>query len=144
MVLDSPSSCQPDPDRDLGRHLVPPDPGRTTHREPVDHRDTRGMNRSRTLERSTPATRARRYAALGDPARVAILERLGDGTRCLCEMQDDLGMAPNLLSYHMRILREAGLVSGVRRGRRIDYRIERDGFASLRDDLDRLAGTSIR
>lgn len=53
-------------------------------------------------------------------------------------------MAPNLLSYHMRILREAGFVSGVRRGRRVDYRIERDGFFSLSDDLDRLAGTANR
>lgn len=88
--------------------------------------------------------RARRFAALGDPARLAILEHLGDGTRCLCEMQDDLGMAPNLLSYHMRILREAGFVSGVRRGRRVDYRIERNGFVSLSDDLDRLAGTANR
>ena len=101
------------------------------------------MNRSRTLERSS-AARARRYAALGDDARVAILEHLGDGARCLCELQNDLGMAPNLLSYHMRILREAGFVSGVRRGRRVDYRIERDGLVSLSDDLDRLAGTATR
>jgi ArsR family transcriptional regulator len=100
------------------------------------------MNRSRTLERSSSAARARRFAALGDPARVAILDNLGDGTRCLCEMQDDLGMAPNLLSYHMRILREAGLVRGVRRGRRIDYRIEPEGFTSLSDEIARLAGTA--
>jgi ArsR family transcriptional regulator len=97
------------------------------------------MNRSTILERSRDG-RARGFAALGDPARLAILERLGGGTRCLCEMQEELGMAPNLLSYHMRILREAGLVSGERRGRRIDYRLEPSGLAALRDDLDALAG----
>jgi ArsR family transcriptional regulator len=97
------------------------------------------MNRSTILERSTGA-RARRFAALGDPARLAILDRLAGGTRCLCEMQEDLGMAPNLLSYHMRILREAGLVSGARRGRRIDYRLEQEGVAALRRELDALAG----
>jgi ArsR family transcriptional regulator len=98
------------------------------------------MNRSTNLERSTEA-RARRFSALGDPARLAILERLGDGTRCLCELREDLSMAPNLLSYHMRILREAGLVSGARRGRRIDYRLEPDGLALLRSELDALTGS---
>lgn len=101
------------------------------------------MNRSTILERSTE-DRARRFAALGDPARLAILDRLADGTRCLCEMQEDLGMAPNLLSYHMRVLREAGLVSGARRGRRIDYRLEPEGLWALRDELDRLGGTANR
>jgi ArsR family transcriptional regulator len=99
------------------------------------------VHHSRTLERST-AERARRFAALGDPARIAILERLSDRTRCLCELRDDLGMTPPLLSYHMRILREAGLVSGERRGRRIDYRIEHDGFAALCGDLERFGGRS--
>ena len=37
----------------------------------------------------------------------------------------------NLLSYHLRILREAGLVTGIRRGRGVDYRLDGDGFAQL-------------
>jgi ArsR family transcriptional regulator len=92
------------------------------------------MHPSTILERTTD--RARRYAALGDPARLAILERLRRDTRCLCEMQDELRMAPNLLSYHMRILREAGLVTGRRNGRRIEYRIVPEGFEALRADLE--------
>jgi ArsR family transcriptional regulator len=55
-------------------------------------------------------------------------------------MQDDLRMAPNLLSYHMRILREAGLVSGRRNGRRIEYRIEPQGFEALRAELEAIGG----
>jgi ArsR family transcriptional regulator len=98
------------------------------------------VNHSRTLERSSAAHLARRYAALGDPARLAILEHLRRDTHCLCEMQDDLGMAPNLLSYHMRILREAGLVSGQRNGRRIEYRIEPRGFEAMCGELGTLAG----
>jgi ArsR family transcriptional regulator, arsenate/arsenite/antimonite-responsive transcriptional repressor len=92
------------------------------------------MNRSTILERRV-AVRARGFRALGDPARVAILEHLRGGTRCLCELRGDLRMAPPLLSYHMRILREAGLVSGRRNGRRVDYRIEPEGFLVLLDDL---------
>ncbi len=59
-------------------------------------------------------------------------------------MQDDLGMAPNLLSYHMRILREAGLVSGRRNGRRIDYRIEPQGFEALWAELEVIGGAGER
>ncbi len=86
--------------------------------------------------------RARRFAALGEPARLAILERMGQGTRCLCELQDDFGMAPNLLSYHMRILREAGLVTGKKNGRRIDYRIVPGGFEELRAELAAYSGAA--
>jgi len=99
------------------------------------------VNHSTILERSAKSS-ARRFSALGDPARLAIVGRLSGGTRCLCELQEDLGMAPNLLSYHMRILREAGLVSGARRGRRIDYRLEPDGFAEVRRQLEELAGVT--
>jgi ArsR family transcriptional regulator len=91
------------------------------------------VNRSKNLERS--ADRARLFAALGDPARLAILDRLRGGTRCLCELREDLGMAPPLLSYHMRVLREAGFVSGKRRGRRIDYRLEPKSFDLMRREL---------
>ena len=93
------------------------------------------MHPSTNLERSV-AERAKRFASLGDPARLAILEHLRRDTHCLCEMQDDLGMAPNLLSYHMRILREAGLVSGRRNGRRVEYRIEPQGFEELGSELE--------
>jgi ArsR family transcriptional regulator len=81
------------------------------------------------------------FTALGDPARVAILDRLRQGTRCLCELRDDLHMAPSLLSYHMRILREAGFVSGHRRGRRIDYRLERSGLERLVGALEAFTWT---
>ena len=40
-------------------------------------------------------------------------------------------MAANLLSYHLRVLRDAGLVTAARRGRWIDYRLDPDGFAVL-------------
>ena len=40
-------------------------------------------------------------------------------------------MAPNLLSYHLRVLRDAGLVIASRRGRWVDYRLDGDGFEAL-------------
>jgi len=92
---------------------------------------------SRNVVRSETGPAAA-FSALGDPARLAILDALRGGTRCVCELAPRLGLAQNLLSYHLRILREAGLVSGSRRGRRIEYTIETDGIELLRGSLERL------
>ena len=70
-------------------------------------------------------------AALADPVRLAVVRALADGQRCVCDLQDRVPVAANLLSYHLRILREAGLIAGTRRGRWIDYRLDGDGFTRL-------------
>jgi ArsR family transcriptional regulator len=101
------------------------------------------MNRSTFLEGSA-RDRARGFNALADPARLAILGQLRGGIRCVCELEVELGMASNLLSYHMRILREAGLVSGRRRGRRTEYQIEAKGFEALRRQVDALVPAGRR
>jgi ArsR family transcriptional regulator len=59
--------------------------------------------------------------AVADPVRLALLDSLTGGTTCVCELQTRVPVAANLLSYHLKVLREAGLVSGARRGRWIDY-----------------------
>ena len=69
------------------------------------------------------------FAALADPARLRILAVLADSQRCVCDIQSAAPMATNLLSYHLRTLREAGLIVGTRRGRFVDYRLT-DGAAA--------------
>lgn len=59
--------------------------------------------------------------ALADPYRLEILEILSPEIRCNCHLQDQLDIAPNLLSYHLKVLREAGLIEGTKRGRWVDY-----------------------
>ena len=66
------------------------------------------------------------FAALADPARLRILAVLADAGRCVCEIRSAVPIAANLLSYHLRVLREAGLIEGSRRGRWIDYRLAAD------------------
>ena len=61
------------------------------------------------------------FKALADPYRLEILEILSPEIRCNCHLQDQMDIAPNLLSYHLKVLREAGLIEGTRRGRWIDY-----------------------
>jgi ArsR family transcriptional regulator len=79
------------------------------------------------------------FGALADPARLAILRELRRGRTCVCELAPRLGIAPNLLSYHLRVLREAGLVEGARRGRRIEYQARSLALQELAVELVRLA-----
>lgn len=60
-------------------------------------------------------------AAVADPVRWTVLATLAEGPRCVCSLQDVVPIAGNLLSYHLKILREAGLVTASRRGRWMDY-----------------------
>jgi ArsR family transcriptional regulator, arsenate/arsenite/antimonite-responsive transcriptional repressor len=68
------------------------------------------------------------FHALSDETRLAILELLRDGERCVCELTDALDVAQSRLSFHLRVLRDAGLVSDRRDGRWIYYTAERSGF----------------
>ncbi len=70
-------------------------------------------------------------AALADPVRLRIVGVLAGGGRCVCDLQDNVPVAANLLSYHLRVLREAGLVTAARRGRWVDYCLDGAGFAAL-------------
>jgi ArsR family transcriptional regulator, arsenate/arsenite/antimonite-responsive transcriptional repressor len=73
------------------------------------------------------------FGALADPIRLDILARLGDGAEhCVCELLRDSGVAPNLLSYHLAVLRRAGLVITRRRGRWVDYRVVPEALGALR------------
>ena len=85
---------------------------------------------SRTLD-SEGRSLAQLLAALAEPQRVSILCRLRDGDRCVCDLESDLGVAQNLVSYHLKVLREAGLVESRRRGRRIEYTLRPDRFAEV-------------
>ncbi len=69
--------------------------------------------------------------ALADPVRLRIVGVLAGGGRCVCDLREEVPVAANLLSYHLRVLRDAGLVAATRRGRWIDYRLDPDGFAAL-------------
>jgi ArsR family transcriptional regulator, arsenate/arsenite/antimonite-responsive transcriptional repressor len=71
-------------------------------------------------------------AVVADPVRWRLLAHLADGsTRCVCDLQPVAAVAANLLSYHLRVLREAGLVRAQRRGRWMDYTITADALDRL-------------
>jgi ArsR family transcriptional regulator, arsenate/arsenite/antimonite-responsive transcriptional repressor len=75
---------------------------------------------------------AARFKALGDPARVAIVNRLaGAGEVCVCALVGDVGLSQPTVSHHLRILREAGLVEAARRGTWAYYRLVPDAVRDL-------------
>ena len=55
-------------------------------------------------------TLADRLKVLAEPKRLLILHLLMEGVQCNCELGDALDMPPNLISHHLRVLRDAGLV----------------------------------
>lgn len=75
------------------------------------------------------------FKALSDPTRLAIIERLAAEQHCVCELQEMLELPANLLSHHLRVLREAGLVRDQRRGRWIDYFLEPSTLHTLQTAL---------
>jgi ArsR family transcriptional regulator len=73
------------------------------------------------------------FHALSDATRLSILEMLRGGERCVCDLQADLDAAQSRLSFHLRVLREAGLVSDRREGRWSYYSIVPDALAEVHD-----------
>jgi len=79
---------------------------------------------------------ARRFKALADPARIGILNMLSAGDEvCVCTLTDELGLSQPTVSHHLRLLREAGLVSVEKRGTWSYYRLQEEALESLRDAL---------
>lgn len=72
-----------------------------------------------------------RLKALADPTRLRVVHVLVGGRRCVCDLREQVDVAPNLLSHHLRILREAGLVRAERRGRWIDYELDDAALESV-------------
>ena len=75
------------------------------------------------------ATRAAQwFHALSDPTRIKIVEMLSHGERCVCELQASLDAAQSRLSFHLRVLKDAGLVSDRRDGRWSHYTLKADAL----------------
>ena len=82
---------------------------------------------------------ARGFTALADPVRLRILSMLAEaptGEVCVCDFVRPLGRSQPTISHHLKILGEAGLVHGERRGRWVWYTLDEDRLASLRSAID--------
>jgi DNA-binding transcriptional ArsR family regulator len=83
------------------------------------------------------------WSALGDRTRRAIFERLAERPCAVGELAVGLPVSRPAVSQHLRVLKEAGLVVDRRAGNRNIYRVNPDGLAELRTDLDRFWSTTL-
>ncbi len=71
--------------------------------------------------------KAKIFRALSDERRLRILELLRHGEKCTCALMEEIKMPQSSLSYHMKILSEAGIVTGREDGKWTHYQISRQG-----------------
>lgn len=71
--------------------------------------------------------RAKIFKALSDPRRLRILELLQHGEKCTCTLTEEVDMPQSSLSYHMKILCEADIVTGREDGKWTHYQISKPG-----------------
>ena len=92
-----------------------------------------------TREAVNTGRAARLFHALSDETRLSILDRLRRGERCVCELTDALEAAQSRLSFHLRVLKEAGLVVDRREGRWMYYTLDAEALAEVSDLAQTLA-----
>jgi ArsR family transcriptional regulator len=73
--------------------------------------------------------------ALADPLRLQVIEALGNGERCVCDLTGELGLAQSKLSFHLKVLKDAGLLADRQQGRWIYYRLRPEALDDLRSWL---------
>ena len=83
------------------------------------------------------------WTALGDRTRRAIFERLADNPCAVGELANGLPISRPAVSQHLKVLKDAGLVVDQAAGTRRVYRINTDGLAELRADLDRFWSSAL-
>jgi len=90
----------------------------------------------RVLDHSlAPELARQRLKALADPLRLQVLEVLAGGERCVCDLTAELGLAQSKLSFHLKVLKEAGLLADRQEGRWIYYRLQPDAIEQLQQWL---------
>lgn len=86
------------------------------------------------LDAAEAARLARAFKAVGDPTRLRLLSLIAahdGGEACVCDLTDAFALSGPTISHHLKVLREAGLVTGDRRGTWIYYRVRPDVLATL-------------
>jgi ArsR family transcriptional regulator len=73
----------------------------------------------------------RLFRALGDETRLRLLEQLHGGEQCVCDLTDELEASQSRLSFHLKTLKDAGLVTDRRDGRWVYYAINAEALSVL-------------
>ena len=85
-----------------------------------------------------PAKAAALFHALSDETRLGIVGRLTSGERCVCDLTDALDSAQSRLSWHLKVLKDAGIVLDRKQGRWVYYRLNPEAFAEAGEIVNEL------
>ena len=86
------------------------------------------------------------FHALSDETRLALIDRLKDGEQCVCELTDAMKAGQSRLSFHLKVLKDAGLVEDRRDGRWMYYSLSVRAIEELEglvDSLKRAAKSAV-
>jgi ArsR family transcriptional regulator len=73
------------------------------------------------------------FRALGDATRLRLIDRLRNGEQCVCDLTDALESGQSRLSFHLKVLKDAGLVTDRREGRWVYYALNREAVEALEE-----------
>lgn len=94
-------------------------------------KENRSAKRPSVRRDESPIDACAVFRALGDSTRLRIFERLAQGEECVCTLAEDVETSQPLLSFHLRVLREARLVKSRRDGRWIHYSINTEEIEAI-------------
>jgi len=81
------------------------------------------------------------FHALSDPTRLELLDKLKNGEQCVCDLTEALHSGQSRLSFHLKVLKEAELISDRREGRWVYYALNPDAIEDLENFVDDLKGS---
>ena len=73
------------------------------------------------------------FHALSDETRLSLLDQLKNGEKCVCELTDAMKTGQSRLSFHLKVLKEAGILRDRREGRWMYYSLNREAIEALED-----------
>src|SRR5918911_1453052 len=85
----------------------------------------------------------RQFQALSDETRLQIIDMLRKGERCVCDLTEALESGQSRLSFHLKVLKDAGLVTDRREGRWAYYQLNPETFAQLEEFVGELPSTKL-
>ena len=87
---------------------------------------------------------ARLFHALSDETRLSIIQRLRLGERCVCDLTDALDAAQSRLSFHLKVLKDSGLVTDRRDGRWMYYTLNMETLGEIAELVESFASAPSR
>jgi ArsR family transcriptional regulator len=84
------------------------------------------------------------FHALSDETRLEIIELLRKGERCVCELTETLDAAQSRLSFHLRVLRDAGIVRDRKDGRWVHYELDPEAFEEIETLVSAMKPRALR